>query len=115
MSTHAAQIAGKRCGACIVGTILLIVLAGCSTALPAGDPSPSVPPSPSGIEAVAFATPVDAHCAWVPAPSASDHAIPAGTDASAGHWEIKTCGAPPGDTTGMGGPVDWRFVPDDES
>lgn len=53
-------------------------------------------------------------CSWVRAdPTTESHEIPIPYDLSKGHVEKKVCGAPAGDTTGMGSAVvGWNFVAD---
>ena len=94
------------------GVVTLIGLLVAAAGAPAS-PAPASPGSVPAVEPASFTTSLDAYCAWVEPPSTSGHALPDAGQPAAGHWEIKVCGAPPGDTSGMGGPVDRRFVPDD--
>lgn len=107
-SHHNVRFAQQRCGTVVLLIGSLLLTAACAATSPA--PAGSVPPGPPVVEPVAVATPADAHCAWVPKSPTDSHALRGTSHNSDGHWEIKICGAPEGDTTGMGGPVDWRFV-----
>lgn len=98
-----------RCSSLAIGFAVLIVATACSSS----DPTPALTPtSPAqAVQPVSFDTSATAHCTWVPAPSSAGHAVPGTEAGSRARWEMKICGAPPGDTSGMGGPVDWREVP----
>lgn len=92
-----------------IGFAVLTVATACSYS----DPTPALTPtSPAqAVQPMSFDTSATAHCTWVPAPSSAGHAVPGTEAGSHARWEMKICGAPPGDTSGMGGPVDWREVP----
>lgn len=68
-------------------------------------------PEDIAVEQLAHTSTALAPYRWVAVTSDLAHAIPADIDATAGRVEQKSCGAPAGDTTGMGGPVEWRVVP----
>lgn len=68
-------------------------------------------PTEISVQGLAQTSDAGMPCQWVEITSEMAYAIPADIKPAAGKVELKSCGAPAGDTTGMGGPVEWRVVP----
>lgn len=92
-------------------TAALVLVGGCGAGEQA-PPAPAEVPASAGtvVDQAAFRTESDPICRWVPADRETGHQPP---QDSSGPFEVKMCGAPAGDTTGMGGPVEWRSVDPD--
>lgn len=87
-----------------------LLITGCRAGAAEG-PGPHTPTSTDVlVEPLAQTTVSQSPCQWVQVTSTQGHALPAELASMAGRVELRSCGAPEGDTSGLGGPVEWRVV-----
>lgn len=100
---------------CAAGAAVIVagaLLVGCTGQEPTTPQTPATHPLiDAPVKPAAEVSPAQAPCRWVEVGEADGHEWPADLEGAAGRVERKSCGAPEGDTTGMGGPVEWRVVP----
>lgn len=101
-----------RARAAVAVSVIGLVVTACGTGEPSGTPI-----RPTSTTADVLVTPLTqttdqpTPCRWIEVTSDNGHALPSELAAAAGRVEHRSCGAPEGDTTGLGGPVEWRVVP----